>query len=109
MTITHTTMWNTDVYEVTEKIPSGYIVWNIGKNAPEGYLPVALLKPGTYEIRRETLKAVPISAKEYAIVSRATSRYGLSSKKAVEKAMKRNRLPAEYLEAVFAIYDRLSA
>lgn len=39
MKIHHTTALGVcDTYEVVTEPPLGYIIWNIGDNAPEGYL-----------------------------------------------------------------------
>lgn len=45
-------------YEIVTHVPAGYEIWNIGDHAPEGYLPLCQVKPGTYEIIPETLKAI---------------------------------------------------
>lgn len=34
-------------FELTNSVPSGYHIWNIGKNMPNGYLP--LVKTGGYD------------------------------------------------------------
>ena len=39
MKIHHTALGVCDTYEVVTEPPLGYIIWNIGDNAPEGYLP----------------------------------------------------------------------
>lgn len=53
-----------DVYRVEEKAPKGnYVIWNIGKNAPKGYVPFCRILPGPYEWSRNvdpnSLVAVP--------------------------------------------------
>lgn len=52
-----------DTYEIVSELPQGYIIWNIGEHAPEGYLPLCCLKaiqpyPGCREIETDTLKAI---------------------------------------------------
>lgn len=44
-------------YEVVDRIPENYVIWNIGSNAPEGYLPICKLKD-KYNIDVDTLKAI---------------------------------------------------
>lgn len=39
-TITHTHNFTTHTYEVVDEVPLGYMIWNIGHCAPEGYLPL---------------------------------------------------------------------
>lgn len=63
-TIEHTVFGKTDVYEVVDEVPLGYVIWNIGpNNAPQGYIPFC--RPahrqrfeGGREIDPDTLKAV---------------------------------------------------
>lgn len=64
-TITHTNNFTTHSYEVVEEVPLGYMIWNIGHCAPEGYLP--LCRPawpqrwsGARDIEVETLKAMKV-------------------------------------------------
>lgn len=64
MKIYHTTALGVcDTYEVVTEPPLGYIIWNIGNNAPEGYLPFCRLKAvqpfkGGRSIETDTLKAM---------------------------------------------------
>lgn len=51
------------VFEIVSKVPRGYIIWNIGKNMINGYLPLCRLKviqpfSGGREIETDTLKAI---------------------------------------------------
>lgn len=52
-----------DIYEVVDTFPLGYTFWNIGKNAPEGYIPLcrpAAVQPHSHsrDIDTESLKAI---------------------------------------------------
>lgn len=52
-----------NVFELVDSVLPGYIVWNIGKNMVDGYLPLCRLKPvqpfpGGREIEVDTLKAI---------------------------------------------------
>lgn len=63
MKIYHTALGVCNTYEVVTEPPFGYTIWNIGHNAPEGYLPFCRLKAmqpfkGGREIESDTLKAM---------------------------------------------------
>ena len=50
-------------FEIVDHVPPGYIVWNIGKNMIDGYLPLCRLAavqpfPGGRSIETHTLKAI---------------------------------------------------
>ena len=50
-------------FELVAHVPHGYIVWNIGKNMIDGYLPLCRLAaaqpfPGGRNIETHTLKAI---------------------------------------------------
>lgn len=50
-------------FELVDAVPHGYLIWNIGKNMADGYLPLCRLCavqpfPGGRNIEVETLKAV---------------------------------------------------
>lgn len=52
-----------DTFELVDHIPQGYIIWNIGKNMLDGYLPLCRLAsyqpfPGARNIEVDTLKAI---------------------------------------------------
>lgn len=54
-------------FELVDYVPHGYIVWNIGKNMIDGYLPLCRLSacqpfPGGRSIEVETLKAIKTDA-----------------------------------------------
>lgn len=50
-------------FEIVESVPKGYMIWNIGKNMVDGYLPLCKLKnvqpfEGGREIDATALKAI---------------------------------------------------
>ena len=55
---------NRNTAEIVESIPSGYVIWNIGNNAPLDYLIFALPKKSEYDwqllIDPDTLKAIKV-------------------------------------------------
>lgn len=58
-TITH----HGNTFELVDRVPRGYLIWNIGKNMIDGYLPLCRLAyfqpfPGGRNIEVETLKAI---------------------------------------------------
>ena len=84
-----------DVFEVVEKIPAGFFVWNIGENMGSNeYIPLAQdLHPEdkeNYEINTSTLKAIKLSREEVETLREAAS-VGINSKKTAERALKSKR------------------
>lgn len=82
-------------YEVVEKIPSGFFVWNIGENmGTDEYIPVCEdLHPedkDNYEINPYTLKAIRLSVEEVKALRKAAS-VGINSKRTAERALKSKR------------------
>lgn len=58
-----------DIFEVVEKIPAGFFVWNIGENmGTDEYIPICEdLHPedkDNYEINTRTLKAIRLSLED---------------------------------------------
>ena len=51
---------NRHTFEIVDSVPSGYEIWNIGKNMIDGYLPLCRVIPETFSIEPETLKAIKI-------------------------------------------------
>lgn len=49
-----------DTFEIVDHVPLGYHIWNIGKNMPDGYLPLCRRKRGASEVEKDTLKAIRI-------------------------------------------------
>lgn len=50
-----------NTYEIVNSVPSGYEIWNIGKYAPDGYLPLCMrIAPDSYSINPDTLKAIKV-------------------------------------------------
>ena len=53
-----------DIFEIVEKIPENYSVWNIGENMIDGYIPLCKnAQPGNkecFEIDLTSLKAIKL-------------------------------------------------
>ena len=73
-------------FEVVDKIPKGYEVWNIDfNNLGNGYVPLCQVYEGTYNIIKSTLKAIQIEdAEERSIIKKAVSR-GINGKNDIAK------------------------
>lgn len=85
----------TDIFEIVEKIPVGFFVWNIGENmGTHKYIPVCEdLHPegkNSYEINTATLKAVKVAPDEWEKLNKAAS-WGVGNLKQAEKALKSKR------------------
>ena len=92
---TSTLCEKTDIFEIVEKIPVGFFVWNIGENmGTHEYIPVCEdLRPedkDNYEINTATLKAVKVAPDEWEKLNKATS-CGVGNLKQAEKALKSKR------------------
>lgn len=85
----------TDVFEIVEKIPQGFFVWNIGENmGTHEYIPVCQdLHPGdktNFEINIATLKAVKVTPDEWKKLNKAAA-WGIGNLAQAEKALKSKR------------------
>ena len=85
----------TDVFEIVERIPAGFFVWNIGENmGTDEYIPICEdLHPedkDNYEINPNTLKAIKLSAEEVKALRKAAS-WGVYSMATAEKALRSKR------------------
>ena len=85
----------TDVFEIAEKIPVNFFVWNIGENmGTHEYIPVCeYLHPenkDNFEINAATLKAVKVAPDEWGKLNKA-AHCGVGNLKQAEKALKSKR------------------
>lgn len=81
-----------DIFEIVEKIPSGFFIWNIGENmGTNEYIPICEdLHPedkDNYDINPSTLKAIKLSREEVETL-REAAHVGIVSKTTAEKALK---------------------
>ena len=84
-----------DVFEIVEKIPIHYFVWNIGDNMGlDEYIPICKdLHPEdkeNFEIDTASLKAIKLPINEVKALRQAAS-WGVNSKSTAEKALKSKR------------------
>ena len=90
-----TALGKTDVFEIVDKIPARFFVWNIGENmGTHEYIPVCEdLHPedkDDYNINPATLKAVKVSPEEWEKLDKAAN-WGIGNLKQAEKALKSKR------------------
>ena len=84
-----------DIFEIVEKIPAGFFVWNIGDNmGHDEYIPLCKdLHPEdkeNFEIDTTVLKAIKLPINEVKALRQAAS-WGVNSKATAEKALKSKR------------------
>ena len=84
-----------DIFEIVEKIPAGFFVWNIGDNMGlDEYIPICKdLHPEdkeNFEIDTTSLKAIKLPIDEVKALREATA-CGVNSKKTAEKALRSKR------------------
>ena len=84
-----------DVFEIVDKIPINFFVWNIGENmGTHEYIPVCEdlhhEDKENYEINPATLKAVKVTPEEWKKLSDAAS-VGVNSLQTAAKALKSKR------------------
>ena len=85
----------TDIFEIVEKIPTRFFVWNIGENmGTHEYIPICeKLHPENkddYSINPATLKAVKVTPEEWEKLNKA-AHWGIGDLKRAEKALKSKR------------------
>lgn len=108
-----------DIFEIVEKIPSNYFIWNIGENmGTDEYIPICEdLQPedkDSYDINASTLKAIKLSREEVETL-REAAHIGIVSKKTAEKALKSKRRgywsdrKREQAEKTIDIFRRITA
>lgn len=84
-----------DIFEIVEKIPKNFFVWNIGENMGlDEYIPICKdLHPEdkeNFEIDTASLKAIKLPINEVKTLRQAAS-WGVNSKATAEKALKSKR------------------
>lgn len=108
-----------DVFEIVEKIPAGFFVWNIGDNMGlDEYIPLCKdLHPGdkeNFEIDTTSLKAIKLPISEVKALRQAAS-WGVNSKATAEKALKSKRKgynadrKRKAAAATIEIFERITA
>ncbi len=85
----------TNVFQLVDKIPLGYMIWNIGTNMPKGYLPLCRLASrqpfeGARNIDPDTLKAIKIEGAELVLAAIGN---GQNTVAEMEKFLAKNQDP----------------
>lgn len=85
----------TNIFEIVDKIPEGFFVWNIGENMKsKEWIPLCEdLHPENkddYNINPDTLKAIKLPENEVKLLRNA-AHIGINSKATAEKALKSKR------------------
>ena len=76
-------------FEIVDRIPEGYEIWNISDDKIKGYLPLCQCYPNTYHIIPETLKAIKMPEEDIKFLHKHSVRYGWSSAERIRKAINR--------------------
>ena len=114
-----TKLGKTDIFEIVDKIPTRFFVWNIGENmGSDEYIPICEdLHPedkDNYEININTVKAIKLNNNEVMLL-RAAASWGVNSKKTAEKALKSKRKgytsdkKRYHAEKTIDIFNRITA
>lgn len=107
-----------DVFQIVERIPNRFFVWNIGENMKSSeWIPLCEdLHPGDkddYSINPDTLKAIKLPENEVKLLRDAAT-VGVNSLSSAEKALKSRRRgymsdrKREQAEKVIDIFRRIS-
>lgn len=93
-----------DCYEIVEKVPTHFILWNIGENmGNDNLIPFTTRLSNDkqayeyYHINRNTLKAIELPTNEVYILRKAAS-YGVENLEICRKILKSKRQPKSYLK-----------
>lgn len=101
--ITYNLCGRKDVWEVIDKVPSGWILWNIGANAPEGYVPI-VYPLDDFNIDLTRLKVIK---SDYAEKIMKAASYAATPEEA-EKLISEFQNKADLTEIDRHIYDTVS-
>ena len=109
--ITEKTSFNTYKFEIVEKIPAGYFVWNVGElRQHEGYLALAENLPcEKFLINPNTLKAIKIKDDKTHSLLMCGASYGLGSLSKCKKILgRRNTKLKKIAERLQPIFEELT-
>lgn len=86
-----TTIWNRHIFDIVDKVPAIYRVWNIGKNmGSDEYIPMCMMlnpcDPECFDINPNTLKAIRLPKREV-LHLRDAAHYGIDNLEKAEKAL----------------------
>lgn len=101
-----------DEFEVVNKIPGGYVIWNIGDNMNDGYLPVAIVRDNM--VVPSSLKAIAINNEADLKILRKAAGYGISTLRKAKKAVHISpttaylRIKKDYAQKALPILERIT-
>lgn len=116
ITTTGTCPWHTPhTYEIVDKIPTGFFVWNIGANmSNDEYIPLCQsANTGICDIRTDTLKAIKLDKRDVMILRKAAA-YGVNDRTTAKAAMNREaksqmqKTKKQLAEKAFPIFEKIS-
>lgn len=110
---------NVHTFEIVNKIPLGFFVWNIGENmGHDEYIPLCEdLHPedrNNYDVNTSTLKAIKLPVEEVQLL-RAAAHWGVTSKAEASKALRSKRKgytsdkKRYHAEKTIDIFNRITA
>lgn len=110
MWITEVTNWGDKrQYQVVDKIPDGYDVWNIaGINGNPEYLPLCVCYEGTYTVMIDRLLAIKIPEADQKIMY-ASSMWGAGNLIKARRLLKRknlNQRTRERIEKALPLFEK---
>lgn len=82
-----------NTFELVNEVPLGYVMWNIGKNAPTGCIPFCRIIPGTNNVEPDTLKAIQIEGAEKVMMALGN---GCNTLPKMEQFVKRHQNAPEW-------------
>lgn len=82
-------------FEVVTKIPSGHVIWNIGDNMIDGYLPICTVYD-EYCVNVDSLKAIKIDDAKVLANLRNGAHYGVVDVKSARRKLN-NKSPKSYV------------
>lgn len=84
---------------VIDHIPAGFVVWNIGKHAPAGYVLICITCG--YNVIMDTLHALPVSDHEKNIIDYACN-YGGDNLKHARRKLQQYKTNTRAINAITA-------
>jgi hypothetical protein len=73
-------------FELVDSVPAGYVIWNIGKNMVDGYLPIVQVGEGC-RVNDRTMKAIKVDGAQTVL---AAVGYGPGTVKEMEKYIRKH-------------------
>lgn len=86
---------NQHTFEIINKIPLNYLIWNIGENMGNDELLPLCQVVNKYNVVTDTLKAIKMNKTEVLTLCKNSMRYGLGNAKACERMLLRKNASNE--------------